>query len=174
MKSLLIVGAGEFGQLVKEIALDCGYQMIDFLDDNSEDAIGKVSEYKKFTGIYSDFTVAIGNPEVRKNIVTMLENDFCLATLINPESHVSRTASVGIGSVIEPMAVVNTGAVLGKACFVNAGAVVNHNSAVGDFSQIDCNAVVAARAEVPEGTKVMSCTVWNKKPEMPAGEGTFF
>ena len=34
MKSLLILGAGGYGQLVKEIAEILGYRKISFLDDN--------------------------------------------------------------------------------------------------------------------------------------------
>lgn len=35
---------GQYGRLVKELAEDCGYEKIDFLDDNRQLAIGKLSE----------------------------------------------------------------------------------------------------------------------------------
>ena len=174
MKSLLIVGAGEFGHLVKELALDCGYQRIEFLDDNSSLAIGKVSDYMNFTNEYSDFTVAIGNPEVRKKIVSELEGVYNLVTLIHSKAYVSSSAHLDAGCIAEACSVINTGAHIGKCSIINAGAVVNHNSKVGDYSQVDCNAVVAADANVPDGTKVLSCSVWNKKPSAPVGDGTFF
>ena len=43
MKSLLILGAGGFGQMVKETALELGYEKLVFLDDaaKEEDVIGK-------------------------------------------------------------------------------------------------------------------------------------
>lgn len=41
MKSLLIIGAREFGHLVKELAELQSYEKIDFLDDDSEIAVGK-------------------------------------------------------------------------------------------------------------------------------------
>lgn len=174
MNKLLVVGAGEYGQLVRELALDCGYQKVEFLDDNSSKAIGRVCDYKNFSDEYSEFIVAIGNPDIRKKVVSDMENDLTLVSLIHPRAYISGTAKIGTGSIVEACSVINTGAVLGKCSIINAGAVVNHNSVVGEYSQIDCNAVVAARAEVPEGTKVLSCTVWNKKPEMPVGDGTFF
>ena len=41
-KNLLILGAGQYGQVAKEIAEETGYfDKIAFLDDNSEQAIGK-------------------------------------------------------------------------------------------------------------------------------------
>lgn len=50
-KNLLIIGAGQYGALAKEIAevMKC-FEKIDFLDDNSELAIGKISEMEKIAG----------------------------------------------------------------------------------------------------------------------------
>ncbi len=48
MKSLLILGAGGFGQMVKETALELGYEKVVFLDDTAkgEDVIGKCCDYR--------------------------------------------------------------------------------------------------------------------------------
>lgn len=159
-KSLLIIGDGQYGHLVKELAEDCGYEKIAFLDDNSPIAIGKVSDAERFREEYAEVAIAIGNPLVREKLVTELEKWFCLTTLIHPNAYVSRSAIIEAGCILEPGVVVQTAARLGKACIVNAGAVVNHNSTVEGYSQVDCNAVVAARALVPKGTKVESGTVW--------------
>lgn len=163
MKSLLIVGAGEFGQLVKELAELQNYEKINFLDDNSELAIGKTSDCVKFKEEYTDFIVAIGNPVVRRSVIEQMELHFHLATIIHPTAVVSPTAQIEKGCVIEAHTVINTGAKVGKACLINAGAVVNHNSRVSDFCQVDCNAVIAADATVLENTKVISCSVWTEK-----------
>ena len=49
MNNLLILGAGQFGLMVKEIAesMSC-FDKIDFLDDNNEIAIGKLCDYEEF------------------------------------------------------------------------------------------------------------------------------
>ena len=60
--NLLILGAGEYGQLVKELARN-RYTTIDFLDDKSTAAIGKLEEYKKYVDKY-EAIVAIGNNEI--------------------------------------------------------------------------------------------------------------
>lgn len=160
-KSLLIIGAGEYGHLVKGLAEDCGYEKIAFLDDNNPIAIGIVSDAERVREEYAEAIVAIGNPVVREKLVCELESLFQIATLIHPTAFVSRSAVVASGCIVEPGAVIQTVARLGKACIVNAGAVVNHNSTVESFSQVDCNAVVAARSLVPKGTKVESGTVWS-------------
>ena len=154
MKKLLMVGAGEYGHVVRELALQVGYEAADFLDDNSPEAIGKIDDYSRVRDEYEEFIVAIGNPTVRKRSVEMMAGKFKLATIIHPMAYVSTEANIAAGCVIEPGCVVYRNAVLGEACLVNAGAVLNHDSTVESYCQICCNAVVAARAMVPEGTKI--------------------
>lgn len=160
MKSLLIIGAGGYGWVVKEIALLNGYKEIDFLDDNSHMAVGKIEDMDRLQEQYDGAIVAIGNPDIRKNVFERIVKP---VTVIHPTAVVSPTAKVGQGCVIEANAVINTAAELNKSSFVCAGAVVNHNSIVGEYSQIDCNAVVVAGADVPSGTKVQSCTVYRSQ-----------
>ena len=54
-KRLLVLGAGGHGKVVREVALSLldidgkpVYDAVDFLDDNSEDAIGRIADLKKF------------------------------------------------------------------------------------------------------------------------------
>ena len=146
---LLILGAGEYGQLVKELAQN-KYATIDFLDDNLSVAIGKFGEYKKFVGEY-EAIVAIGNNEARLAwIEKLVEVGFVIPTLISPQAFVSPSAKIEMGCIIEPMAVINTNGKVEKGTIVSAGAVVNHNAVVKQGCHIDCNAVVGADAIVPE------------------------
>ena len=162
----MIFGAGEYGQLVKEIAKN-KYPVIDFLDDNSKDAIGKINDMAKYRVDY-DAIVAIGNPEKRKEIYDKLESlGFYISTIVSDKAYLSPSAEIEPGCVIEPMVVVNTGAKIKRGTFINAGAVVNHNAVVNEFCQIDCNAVVGAEAEVPAGMHLNYCQTMRKvdKPE---------
>lgn len=161
MKSLLIIGAGEYGQLVHEIAEALAYDKIEYLDDNSILAIGTVKEFPHFEGQYEEFIVAIGNPEIRKSLFENLSRCFSPATLIHPRAYVSPSASIGRGTIIEPMAVVQSNSVVGEGCIINTGAVVNHNCKVGAYSQIDCNATVSARTEVKSGVKILAGSVFS-------------
>ena len=157
MKSILIIGYGQYGHLVEELAKDCGYDKIAALDDNAADALDTIENCDKYVGGYDDFIVAVGNPQLREKLTSRLEGKYHLATLIHPTAVISKNAEIGAGCIIEPYVVVHRATVLGKACIVNAGAVINHDSVVGVFSHVGCNAVVAARAQVPKGTKVEHC-----------------
>lgn len=159
MKSLLIVGAGGYGQVVREIA-EKEYHPIDFLDDNHPEAVGRICDLEVLQNRYDGVIVAIGNPAIRKQIFRQIEKP---VSVIHPRAVISRRAQIGPGCVIEANSVINPSASVTEGCFVCAGAVVNHDAVVSGFCQIDCNAVVESGAVVPEGTKVISCSVFKRK-----------
>lgn len=68
MRSLLIIGVGGYGQLVKEIVEMCGYGKIDFIDNNYPDAVGTNADIEAIQEGYDGCIVAIGNPDVREQI----------------------------------------------------------------------------------------------------------
>lgn len=155
MSNLLILGAGQFGIMVKEIAESTKkYNKIDFLDDVSPIAIGKLENLVSFKDAYEYAIVAIGNPTVRQMYLEKLKGHFKIATLVSPYAYVSGSASVGEGCIIEPMAVIQTGAALGDGCIASSGAVVRHNAVVKSYCHLDCNCVVASNSTVESFTKV--------------------
>ena len=159
MKSLLIVGAGGYGQLVKELA-ESEYQHIDFLDDNYSKAAGRIDDLERIQNRYDGVIVAIGNPVIRERVFRQIKKP---ASVIHPRAVISGSARIGPGCVIEANSVINPNVSVKEGCFVCAGAIINHDAVVNKFCQIDCNAVVESGAVVPEGTKVEGCTVFKRK-----------
>ena len=175
MSSLLILGAGQFGLMVKEIAESTGeYGRIDFLDDKNPLAIGKLDQFSNFVDMYDYAIVAIGNPNVRCSYLDKIREFFNISTIVSPSAYVSKTSKICEGSIIEPMAVVQTDSNVGIGCIVSSGAVVRHNSTVCDYCHIDCNSVVMSNSVVPMCTKVEVCSTfrnsgvdtYNKKIEL--------
>lgn len=164
MGGLLILGAGRYGQVVKETADAMGcFDRISFLDDISPIAIGKLVDYEHYVQEYTYAFVAIGNPHIRQLWLEKLEQiGYVLPVLVHPKSYVSSSARLGKGTIVEPMAVVSTEAIVEKGGLLCAGCVVNHNAHIMQMCQIDCNAVVESDAVVPEGTKVYSGTVFER------------
>ena len=166
-QSLLIIGAGAYGAVARDIAQEMGcFDRIAFADDHatvtaSGDAVlcraSDVEAVRQYDGV----VVAIGNPDVRLSLLGRLrEVNATVVSLVSPRAFVSPTATLGAGCIVEPMAVVSAGARLGDGCLVCAGAVVNHFAACEDGVQVDCNATVAGGASVPHGTKIKSNTVY--------------
>ena len=163
-RNLLILGAGQYGRLVKEtaVALNC-FEKICFLDDNSPLAIDKLDAYAAYGSEFCCAFVAMGNPKHRIEWLYKLDQaGFELPSLIHPKAYVSPSASLGKGIIVEPMCVVNSEAIVGDGCLLCAGCVVNHNAQLMSCCQVDCNATVESNAIVPEETKVVNGTVFKR------------
>ncbi|HNX15294.1 MAG TPA: PglB [Oscillospiraceae bacterium] len=154
-KNLLILGAGQYGMVAKEIAesMDC-FDKIDFLDDNNEMAIGKLSDYKRLAVDYQYAFVAIGNSKIRMELIEQLGPLYEIPILIHPKTYISPTAKLGKGCIVEPMAVVQRDTWLKDGVIVSAGAVINHNSTVEAGCHINCGAIIASGVKVPAETHI--------------------
>ncbi len=163
-KGLLIVGAGIYGAVVREIAESLSwYDRIGYVDDCSSlsydgfSVVGKTENIPQLSGEYDEAVVAVGNPTFRAEIISRVKaSGLELATLISPRAYFSPSASIGKGSIVEPMAVVHTGVKTGEGCIISAGAVINHFAVLGDFVHVDCNATVKGNVEAPNGIKILS------------------
>ena len=168
-RNLLILGAGIYGMIAKEIAENMGcFNKISFIDDSNtktpanDPVIGTTNDLSDLSDEYEYVAIAIGNAEIRADIARRIEADpkLKLATLISPRAYVSPSAMIGEGCIIEPMAVISFGAVLGKCTLVCAGAVINHGCVCGDIVQIDCNSTVTGYSTVPDKTKIPAGVVF--------------
>lgn len=169
-RSLLIIGAGTYALLAYEIACDVGgFEKIGFADDQKSKAptgdeiAGKISELCSLSDFYTDTIVAIGNPDVRIQLLDRIERETRLhiTTLISPRAYVASSAKIAEGSIIEPCAVVHTRCNIERGCLISAGAVVNHESVLEEGAHVDCNATVLGYVTVPSKIKVPCGTVYN-------------
>lgn len=155
MSKLLILGAGQYGMVAKEIAGSMHtFDKIDFLDDNNPIAVGKLDEYEKFKTEYDSAAVAIGNSQMRLDLIQKLKAvGYILPALIHERAYVSATATISEGCLVEAMTVINTDASIGTGCIISAGAIVNHNAVVGNGCHLDCGTIVKARTVIAEKTR---------------------
>lgn len=161
-KKLLILGAGQHGQVAKETAeLMQEFDIIDFLDDNSTEAIGRLEDVKKFKSEYEYAFVAFGNNALRIEWIYKVENlGYKVATLVNPKAFISPSAILGEGGIAEAGVVVNTKTIIGKGCLLSIGALVDHDSNVGAGCHIETGAVVMPNKKVPAGVTVKENSVY--------------
>ena len=151
MKRLLILGAGQYGYVAKETAeAMCIYESIEFLDDCSEKAIGKLSDIDQVE--YDEAFIAIGNPQVREEWMPRVKK---LATLIHPKSILSPSAVIGNGCIIEAGAVIMTDVRIGDCCIIMANSVVGHNAKVGNYCKLKYNCTIAENSVVPDKSNVL-------------------
>ena len=152
---LTIIGASGHGKVVADIAKKCGYDDIEFLDDNENIkycgkylVVGKTSE---FESIDNDIFVAIGNSKIRKNFIHLLENK-TIPTLIHPNAVIADDVEIGIGSVVMAGAVINSDTVIGDGVIVNTCSSIDHDCEVGNFSHIAVGAHLCGNVKIGKST----------------------
>lgn len=154
-KSLLIIGAGGHGQVVKEVAEALGYDEIAFLDDNSSKSIGKIADLQKFVKEYEYAFVGIGNNKFRNELLQRLEQEgYEIPALLHPTAYISKTAVIGKGTVVEPKAIVNANSRVGLGCIISVGAIVDHDVVLEDCVHVNAGAICKAGSRIKVFTKV--------------------
>lgn len=161
---LLIVGAGGHGAVVKEIAEATGkYEKIDFVDDNSDIAIGKSYDLGDLSSDYDCAVVSIGNNLLREEFVNMLkECGYIVPVLIHPTAYVSDSAEIGEGTIVEPKAIINANASIGSGCIISVGTIIDHNVVIEDYCHINSGSIVCNASKVLKGTKVNAGSIISK------------
>ena len=101
-------------------------------------------KYKKYDDV--KFIFQLYRPDLLeerialKNSYGIPENKFC--TFIHPSCMISRSASIGIGSVIMSNTVVNPNAVIGKFCTIQSSVTIGHDSKMADYNFIATQSTV--------------------------------
>lgn len=154
-KSLLIIGAGGHGKVVKEVAEAVGYDKIAFLDDNSEEAVGKIADTKQFVQEYQAAFVGIGNNKFRNELLQRLgQEGYEIPILLHPTAYISKTAVIGKGTVVEPKAIVNANSKVGTGCIISVGAIVDHDVVLEACVHVNAGAICKAGSFVAKETKL--------------------
>jgi UDP-3-O-[3-hydroxymyristoyl] glucosamine N-acyltransferase len=76
------------------------------------------------------------------------------STLAHPMARISRSASVGEGSILSVSAIIAAQTRLGRHVIVNRAALVGHNTAIGDFVTIGPGANIAGCCSIGEATYI--------------------
>lgn len=156
MKRLLIVGAGGHGKVVKEIAEAVGcYEKIDFVDDNSSEAIGKVIDLQRLHEEYDSAFVGIGNNQLRNELIQKLRAiGYEVPILIDPSAYISKSCHIAYGTLVEPKAIVNTNAIVGAGCIISVGGIVDHDVVLEDSVHVNAGAIVKVGGKIKKEIKL--------------------
>ena len=158
-KKLVIIGASGHGKVCAEIAVQCGYEEILFLDDDRNlsfcgrhPVIGTVADSGKYIGTAS-FFIAIGNSNIRERIMRKLEGAGGEITiLVHPDAVISESAVIGNGSAVMAGVIINADAIIGKGCIINTAASVDHDCVVEDYCHISVGSHLAGTVHTGKHT----------------------
>ena len=155
-KKLAIIGAGGHGKVVGEIALLNQYETIDFFDDRVSEIENfpfKIIESFKYLknnlGEYDAFFVAIGNNQIRENILEWLKkNETNIISLIHPSSIFSKFSTLGVGCCIMANATVNAGSLIKDGVIINTAVSIDHDCVIEDYAHISPNCAISGTVKI--------------------------
>lgn len=140
---LAIYGAGGLGREILELARiinESQMRWSDFIF--ADDEVPKpdvqnctVMSLEQIKKKYDDveYTVAVGEPAIRKLIYDRLTDAGCrIATLIHPDVRIPETTVVGDGSIISYGCFVSCNVVIGKNVLLQPSANIGHDDVIGD------------------------------------------
>jgi len=157
MKDIIIMGAGDLGKdvawLIERINEKTPeWNLLGFTEK------GEMTEFQGYPVLGTDDVIenfkdvyvvcALANTAVRERIIDTLPENAHVATLIDPNAIIHRTAQIGEGSMIFAGAMVGIEAKVGKQCVVLYNAAVNHDVEVGDYTTVYPNATISGRCHV--------------------------
>lgn len=140
MRKLLIIGAGGHGKVVADTAREIGsWAVIAFLDDYQEGRIlewpvlGRSELVSELNNEFTDLAVAFGDNRKRLELLHYYaELGYNLPAIIHPTAFISKSASIGAGTVAFAQTAVNAGTKMGLGCIINTGATVDHDCLLAD------------------------------------------
>lgn len=157
---LLIVASERYGDYVKEIAesMEC-FETISFVDNDREDAIGRLDELSSFYPEYNCAIAACDDGEERLMWNKKLEELFNIPVLFHKDSTISPSSSLLSGSIVEPRAVIGCQITIGSSTVVGAGTVVEPYCIIGEGSTLKSGTIVKSTSIVEKNTVTDQGTV---------------
>jgi sugar O-acyltransferase (sialic acid O-acetyltransferase NeuD family) len=161
MKPLILVGGGGHCKSCIDIVRSGEeYEIIGILDtaERVDQAvaglriIGTDDLIPDLAGKGVNFLITIGqikSPGLRIKVFRKIKSSRGkLPVIVSPGSYLSKTASIGEGTIIMRNAVVNSEASVGEGCIINTGALIEHEAVIGNFCHISTNAVINGQVKV--------------------------
>lgn len=163
MKNLLIVGAGGWGRVVRQWALDIQnharrWGTIKFLDDNQAalDSFGLREALNGDVETHSpledtEYACGIGDPAMKLKICQQLQQKGAIFTnIIHPSAIVTEHCQFGCGIVVSPFAAVVVNTSVDDFVTINAFSVVGHDAVIGKGCTLSAHCDVMANVQLAE------------------------
>ena len=157
-----VVLVGAFHEIV-ELCEACDVQIAGIFDEHvkgefmGHKVLGRDEDARRLADLLRDVPVLIvpDAPEVRRRLAAYyLSLGYRPASLVSPKAVVSKSASIGSGTVVQSCCHISTSVRIGEFVKVNTAANLMHDSVVGDFTTIAPNAVMLGRVSVRAGCYV--------------------
>ena len=89
------------------------------------------------------FVVAVGNPNLRKKIISELPSKVKYTSLISKLSFFPKDVKKQEGLIVMPFCYLTSNISLGKHVHINSHCTIGHDSNIGDFNTLACSVMIS-------------------------------
>jgi sugar O-acyltransferase (sialic acid O-acetyltransferase NeuD family) len=163
MTPLVVLGATEFSAEIADVIRDTNeFDVTAFIENDERDRAGRmldgipvlwIDDVAELAGTHQA-VCALGTTHRSRFTDQAAGLGFRFATVVHPTAHVSRTARLGVGTIVGAGAVVGAHTSIGDHVIVNRGTLVGHHTTVGHHVSLQSGANVAGLCQIGEATYV--------------------
>lgn len=181
-KSLVIIGAGQYSKVVREILETRDkIEIIGYIDDNPDLHNVKIREVPVLGGVYklkeaksdgvTHFIVTVGESRKRAELFEKaVEAGLKPFSAIHPQACISKSAKIADGCVVEAFSVIAVDCKLGKGVFVTQNCSVSHDCVIGEYSHLAPGCHLGGTVTVGKGVLIgVGCSI---SPNVHIGDNT--
>ena len=163
MKKIVIIGSGGHANSVLDVIVSSGkYKFSGFIDKNikNKKVIGSDKDLEKIFKKIKYAAIGVGqikSSNTRKNLYKKLKKiGYKLPVIISPNSYVSKSASVGEGTIVMHGVIINGNTKIGENNIINSKALLEHDVVVGDNCHISTNSTINGHTKIGDDTFIGS------------------
>lgn len=156
---IAIIGAGGLGREIARLA-QRNKAFAGFYDDKEVKNyyLGKLIQIS--ASEYIQYSVAVGNPSLKKKIVLQLQHlQLNYASIISAHTVVDKTQLKGEGIIICDGAITTVDCQIGSHVLINLNATIGHDVSIGDYCSIMPGANISGNVKIGEATLIGSGAV---------------
>ena len=171
-KKILVIGAGGHAQSCIDVIEAHGqFKIMGLIGSKHEvgkeisgySVIGTDEDLPMLASKIANAVIGVGQLESasirRKIFLNLKEFGFNLPAIVSPKAYISKSAQIGIGTIVMHHALVNTGAKIGDNCIINSKANIEHNSIIENDCHISTGAIVNGDCLIGRGSFLGSGSV---------------
>jgi len=175
---LLILGAGGHGRAVADIAAECGWLVVGFLERAGaparSDVVGNDAEAAALirSGTADAVIVGVGSTALgrRAQLFDQLKSaDVRIAKLVHPRASVSRGCRIGSGVVVSAGCVLGPGAEIADNVVIYSNTVAEHDCRIGEHCYLSPGVLLSGAVILEPGAFLGSGAV--VLPGVTVGKG---
>lgn len=159
MSKISIIGAGDLGEQIANLAIRNGYEIAGYYDDYTPIGTKRLGGYVcgNVEDIYNHkesksdgVIVAIGYKHFkeRETLFEEISQKLQMATLIDRSAIIDESVRIWEGSVVMPGVTLDKGVTIGNNVFINVSSTIAHDSEIDDHSFIAPRVAIAGFTQI--------------------------